>query len=107
MGVTMCNLSLQLVSPQYTRNPPIACNPKAPCSERFALCLNVYVLSFQVLRGDFKPPNFISRESRDLLRRMLTVDPARRATIEDVLAHPCATQQKQSQLSQLIAADCS
>ena len=42
----------------------------------------------RVLRGDFKAPNFISRESRDLLRRMLTVDPARRATIEDVLAHP-------------------
>ena len=42
----------------------------------------------RVLRGDFKPPNFISRESRDLLRRMLTVDPSRRATISDVLNHP-------------------
>ena len=42
----------------------------------------------RVLRGDFKPPNFISRESRDLLRRMLTVDPTRRATIGDVLNHP-------------------
>ena len=42
----------------------------------------------RVLRGEFKPPNFISRESRDLLRRMLTVDPSRRATISDVLNHP-------------------
>ena len=34
----------------------------------------------RVLRGDFKTPNFISRESRDLLRRMLTVDPQVRRT---------------------------
>jgi serine/threonine protein kinase len=41
----------------------------------------------RVLRGDYKAPSFVSRESRDLLRRMLTVDPRRRATLVDVLAH--------------------
>lgn len=42
----------------------------------------------RVLRGEYKPPSFISPEARDLLRRMLTVEPTRRATVEDVLAHP-------------------
>jgi 5'-AMP-activated protein kinase catalytic alpha subunit len=42
----------------------------------------------RVLRGEFKSPSSASPEARDLLRRMLCVDPTRRATIVDVLAHP-------------------
>jgi serine/threonine protein kinase len=46
----------------------------------------------QILKGryDFPSPwwDNISGEAKDLVRRMLTVDPKKRATAKDVLAHP-------------------
>ncbi|KAI9187971.1 Serine/threonine-protein kinase [Blastocladiella emersonii ATCC 22665] len=45
-------------------------------------------LHARIRRGEVHFPGFLSRELVDLLRRMLTVDPARRIPMADVLAHP-------------------
>lgn len=33
-------------------------------------------------------PAFLSKESRDLIQRMLTVDPSKRITLEEIKVHP-------------------
>lgn len=39
-------------------------------------------------QGEYEEPLELSQEGRDLLRRMLTVDPARRITTAQIMAHP-------------------
>jgi serine/threonine protein kinase len=40
------------------------------------------------MAGTYTAPEWLSAEARDLLARMLTVDPAQRITLEGVLQHP-------------------
>lgn len=56
-----------------------------------------HVLGFEVLRDSVVNGNYstegkewssISESAKDLLRRMLTVDPKRRITIAEILTHP-------------------
>lgn len=49
---------------------------------------NIRNLLLKVQAGSFDMPPELSPEAQHLLRRMLTVDPARRITTPDVLAHP-------------------
>ncbi|GMM33203.1 protein kinase [Saccharomycopsis crataegensis] len=42
----------------------------------------------KVRSGIFRIPSYISVEARDLIKRMLTVNPAKRITIEEILVHP-------------------
>ncbi|KAF7583056.1 Protein kinase domain family protein [Clavispora lusitaniae] len=49
---------------------------------------NIRNLLLKVQAGSFEMPSDLSSEAQDLLRRMLTVDPARRITTPDVLTHP-------------------
>lgn len=44
-------------------------------------------LSKKILRGSYTSPDFISKEARDLLSMMLTVDPSKRATSEQIWRH--------------------
>lgn len=60
----------------------------------FALSLtrSAQVLYAQIKRGDYDFPDpywtDISAEAKDLVSRLLTVDPAKRITCDEVLAHP-------------------
>mmetsp|Transcript_21913 Transcript_21913/g.51218 ORF Transcript_21913/g.51218 Transcript_21913/m.51218 type:complete len:680 (+) Transcript_21913:59-2098(+) len=49
---------------------------------------NTAELYKKILAGDYHPPNFISDAVRDLIGRLLTVDPEQRITVEQVRAHP-------------------
>jgi serine/threonine protein kinase len=40
------------------------------------------------VHAEFEFPDHISGPARDLIRKMLTVDPEKRATMQDVRAHP-------------------
>lgn len=42
----------------------------------------------RILRGNYVCPSFLSPAARDLIQRMLVVDPEQRATIDQVLQHP-------------------
>lgn len=42
----------------------------------------------QVKSGVFSMPQFLPKDVKDLLWKMMTVDPSKRATIEDVKRHP-------------------
>ncbi|QDZ22899.1 serine/threonine protein kinase [Chloropicon primus] len=44
-------------------------------------------LSKKILRGSYSSPDFISKEARDLLSMMLTVEPSKRATSEQIWRH--------------------
>lgn len=37
---------------------------------------------------DFKVPSYVSKDGRDLLRKLLTNNPGKRATIQEVMEHP-------------------
>lgn len=44
---------------------------------------------YQKIQAGIKTlPSFLSEEAKDLIRRMLTVDPKQRITVRDILAHP-------------------
>uniref|UniRef100_A0A915P8Z7 non-specific serine/threonine protein kinase n=2 Tax=Meloidogyne TaxID=189290 RepID=A0A915P8Z7_9BILA len=42
----------------------------------------------QITLGQYFEPDFLSQSCKDLLRSMLTVDPKKRATIQQILVHP-------------------
>ncbi|KAL7076312.1 hypothetical protein ACQ4LE_004172 [Meloidogyne hapla] len=42
----------------------------------------------QITLGQYFEPDFLSQSCKDLLRSMLTVDPKKRATIQQILIHP-------------------
>lgn len=48
----------------------------------------VAVLHEKIKRGDVEYPSFLSKECVSLLSRMLTVDPTRRAPLQEVILHP-------------------
>ena len=41
----------------------------------------------RVLRGKYYEPDYISEESKDLIRKMLVLDPTKRASLNDVMQH--------------------
>jgi len=53
---------------------------------------NTSVLYKKILAGDFKCPDFVSPEVKDLIRRILITDPENRATIASIRRHPWYTQ---------------
>lgn len=48
---------------------------------------NKQELCQKIVRGVYTEPDFISPDSTDLLRRMLTVDPEKRITVDQILQH--------------------
>lgn len=40
------------------------------------------------MAGTYNPPDWLSPAAKDLLSRMLTVDPERRISLADVASHP-------------------
>lgn len=42
----------------------------------------------KILSADYQMPNFISAEAKDLIKRILTTDPEKRITIEEIKTHP-------------------
>ena len=42
----------------------------------------------RIQNGTFNIPEYVSEEARDLITRLLTYDPKKRITIEEVLSHP-------------------
>ena len=45
----------------------------------------------KIMAGEYKPAKWISTEVKDLIRRILEVDPRRRYTVEDIRKHPWYT----------------
>ncbi|KAF2847008.1 serine/threonine-protein kinase-like protein [Plenodomus tracheiphilus IPT5] len=42
----------------------------------------------KIARGEYTVPNFVSPEARDLIKRLLVLDPEKRIALEDVERHP-------------------
>ena len=42
----------------------------------------------KILEGEYKTPDFISKEVKDLIKKILNVDPEKRYTIEQIRRHP-------------------
>ena len=49
---------------------------------------SIPLLFKRIRQGQYRPPDYISQEARDLIARMLTVDPDKRATIAELRSHP-------------------
>lgn len=49
---------------------------------------NVTCLYNKILSGNYYEPNFLSAQTKELLRSMLTVNPKHRITIKELLVHP-------------------
>ena len=49
---------------------------------------NTSSLYRKILAGEYKPAKWISSDVKDLIRRILEVDPRRRYTVEDIRKHP-------------------
>lgn len=45
-------------------------------------------LYHKIMRGDYKVPSFVSKEGRDLIKRILNINPFTRITIEEIRNHP-------------------
>ena len=52
------------------------------------------------MSGDYTIPKFVSTECKDLIKNILTTDPIRRYTIEDIRKHPWFNQVKISREAQ-------
>lgn len=46
------------------------------------------ILYKKIKQGDFKIPEFVSDKAKDILHRILNIDPAKRYTIEQIKSHP-------------------
>ena len=53
---------------------------------------NTAALYKKILNGDFSIPKFVSPEGRDLIKGILTIDPSKRLTIDDIRKHKWFTQ---------------
>lgn len=42
----------------------------------------------KILAGSFKFPNWVSDDCKDLIEKMLTVNPSKRASIDEIKDHP-------------------
>ncbi|KAF2795902.1 kinase-like protein [Melanomma pulvis-pyrius CBS 109.77] len=42
----------------------------------------------KIARGEYTVPNFVSAEAKDLIKRLLVIDPEKRIPLEDVETHP-------------------
>lgn len=42
----------------------------------------------KIARGEFSVPGFVSPEARDLIKRLLVLDPEKRISLDDVQKHP-------------------
>ncbi|KAJ6225944.1 protein kinase [Anaeramoeba flamelloides] len=49
------------------------------------------MLLFVITRGKFKFPEFVQENERDLIKKMLTVDPKKRINIQEIKKHPWFT----------------
>jgi serine/threonine protein kinase len=49
---------------------------------------NIRRLLDKVKSGQFSMPQYLHKDVRDLITRMLTVDPAKRITLPEIKAHP-------------------
>uniref|UniRef100_A0A1B6E9A5 non-specific serine/threonine protein kinase n=1 Tax=Clastoptera arizonana TaxID=38151 RepID=A0A1B6E9A5_9HEMI len=49
---------------------------------------NIDALYKKILSGNYEEPNFLSNESRQIIRQMLEVDPTKRITVKSLLNHP-------------------
>jgi len=52
------------------------------------------------LSGDYTIPSFVSEDGRDLIKNILTTDPAKRYTIEDIRKHPWMNQMEMPKKSE-------
>ena len=62
---------------------------------------NTAQLYKKILAGDYKPAKWISDDVKDLIRKVLETDPAKRYTIDDVRAHRWCQQVRRDQLPHL------
>ncbi|ORC86603.1 putative serine/threonine protein kinase, putative,protein kinase [Trypanosoma theileri] len=49
---------------------------------------NINGLFAKIERGEYRVPRHFSPEARDLIAKMLTVDPSKRITVKDIIQHP-------------------
>jgi len=49
---------------------------------------NTNILYKKILKGAFELPDFLSKNAKDILKKILNTDPATRYTIEDIRKHP-------------------
>ena len=42
----------------------------------------------KIARGEYTVPSFVSSEARDLIKKLLVLDPEKRIALEDVEVHP-------------------
>jgi len=54
-------------------------------------CDNIESLYKKILSGRYEEPPWLSRESRQIIKDMLQVDPKKRITVENLLSHPWMT----------------
>ena len=52
---------------------------------------NTSQLYKKIIAGDYTAPPFLSREAKDVIKRLLTTDPQRRWSLEQIAAHPWCT----------------
>ena len=48
------------------------------------------------MAGDYTVPKFVSPECKDLIKNILTTDPTKRYTVDDIRRHPWFNQVKQT-----------
>jgi len=61
---------------------------------------NTAALYKKILSGDYTIPSFVSEDGRDLIKNILTTDPAKRYTIEDIRKHPWMNQMEMPKKSE-------
>lgn len=49
---------------------------------------NVHNLYIKIKKGEFKIPDWLSEELKDLLRKVLNVNPVERLSIDELINHP-------------------
>jgi len=49
---------------------------------------NTSLLYKKIIAGDFTIPKFVSSEARDLMKGIMTTDPAKRLQIVEIQSHP-------------------